>query len=45
MVDQEHPVLGKYQRYGPMISFSETAVRTSALSPSSESKPPASSPS
>jgi len=24
IVDQEHPVLGKYQRYGPMINFSET---------------------
>ena len=24
MVDQEHPVLGKYLRYGPMINFSET---------------------
>ena len=24
MVDQEHPVLGKYMRYGPMINFSET---------------------
>ena len=25
MVDQEHPLLGKYQRYGPMINFSETS--------------------
>lgn len=24
MVDQEHPLLGKYQRYGPMINFSDT---------------------
>ena len=24
IVDQEHPALGKYQRYGPMINFSET---------------------
>ncbi len=24
IVDQEHPLLGKYQRYGPMINFSET---------------------
>ena len=25
MVDQEHPLLGKYQRYGPMINFSDTS--------------------
>lgn len=24
MVDQEHSLLGKYQRYGPMINFSDT---------------------
>ena len=24
MVDQKHPAIGKYLRYGPMINFSET---------------------